>query len=387
MYQEILEKNLLAIQHQKLFYPLDTEVEKAVALLNEYKILTISGLRHTGKTKLIYALLKKTQSFWSCFYYNSDIDMLWVIKNQEDMITLLDIYVRIYGVPKIIVLQNTNNIERIKTFISQLYKTKKYKLIIVGNNIKIEGVPDMEMFPLGIDAMNFPNKDFWGIAEVRIVPDVFYKDFLLQTLKHDIVSRDILEAYTIKNITLFYQVITYIAQIDGYFSLREIHRNLESHGVELSLLTMIDYLNAALNTKLLSRCYLYDLKHKNIITSKIQYFFGDVGVRRAFCTEKVFEENILALEFRRRGYEIFWGLNGRFQFSFRALKEKQEFCVHLETSLDKDTIRKSARKLAKLGDHSQKYIIVSDISSLGMRKFEEDGVKIVDMLGFIKELF
>lgn len=76
------------------------------------------------------------------------------------MITLLDIYVRIYGVPKIIVLQNTNNIERIKTFISQLYKTKKYKLIIVGNNIKIEGVPDMEMFPLGIDAMNFPNKDF-----------------------------------------------------------------------------------------------------------------------------------------------------------------------------------------------------------------------------------
>lgn len=119
------------------------------------------------------------------------------------------------------------------------------------------------------------------------------------------MSRDILEAYTIKNITLFYQVITYIAQIDGYFSLREIHRNLESHGVELSLLTMIDYLNAALNTKLLSRCYLYDLKHKNIITSKIQYFFGDVGVRRAFCTEKVFEENILALEFRRRGYEIF----------------------------------------------------------------------------------
>lgn len=63
MYQEILEKNLLAIQHQKLFYPLDTEVERAVALLNEYKILTVSGLRHTGKTKLIHALLKKTQSF------------------------------------------------------------------------------------------------------------------------------------------------------------------------------------------------------------------------------------------------------------------------------------------------------------------------------------
>lgn len=138
MYQEVLERNLSYIQHQKLYSTLDKEVIEAVSLLNDAKIITVSGLRHTGKTKLVHALLKKTQSFDQCFYYNSDLDTLGSIKNQQDMIMLLDIYVRIYGVPKIIVLQNTNNIEGIKGFIAQLYKTKKYKLIIVGNNIKIE---------------------------------------------------------------------------------------------------------------------------------------------------------------------------------------------------------------------------------------------------------
>jgi predicted AAA+ superfamily ATPase len=147
MFQNILERNKVYIQNQKLYFPLDQEVIRAVHILNEQKIFTLSGLRHTGKTKLVHALLKKTQSFDQCFYFNGDIDTLGGIKNEKDMITLLDIFVRMYGIPKIIVLQNCSTIAGIKSFIAQLYKTKKYKLIIVGNNIKIEGVQDIELFP------------------------------------------------------------------------------------------------------------------------------------------------------------------------------------------------------------------------------------------------
>jgi hypothetical protein len=47
---------------------------------------------------------------------------------------------------------------------------------------------------------------YGGIPEVRMVSDVSYKTFLLDALKNDIILRDILEAYNIKNISLFYQV-------------------------------------------------------------------------------------------------------------------------------------------------------------------------------------
>ena len=76
MFQDILERNKVYIQNQKLYFPLDQEVIRAVHILNEQKIFTLSGLRHTGKTKLVHALLKKTQSFDQCFYFNGDIDTL-----------------------------------------------------------------------------------------------------------------------------------------------------------------------------------------------------------------------------------------------------------------------------------------------------------------------
>lgn len=160
MYQEILEKNLSFIKNQKSYRKFDSKVQTSVHQLNQHNIITLSGLRHTGKTKLIAEVLKKTNSFDGAFYYNSELDPLRVIKDKQDLITLLDMYVRLYNVPKIIVLQNTNNIEGIKGFISQLFKTKKYKLIIAGNNIKIEGIQDIELFPLGIDNLNPENNIF-----------------------------------------------------------------------------------------------------------------------------------------------------------------------------------------------------------------------------------
>jgi len=386
MLQEILEKNLRYIQAQKSYRLYDTELTSAVHILNTKNIMTLSWLRHTGKTKLVYEILKKTKSFEKSFYYNSECDPLRVIKDRQDLIVLLDLYVRLYGVPKIIILQNTNNIEWIKDFISQLYKTKKYKLIVVGNNIKIEGVEDIEIFPLGIDFKKQEYNTFGWIAEVRIVPDTQYKIFLLEALKHDIISRDILEAYTIKNISLFYQVLSYIAQISQYVSMRELHRQLTEHSIDISLLTLIDYTNASLNTKVLHRCYLYDVKNKNTISSKVQYFFWDVGIRQSFDTTVTGDENLIFLELLRNGYEVHGGLNGRYQFAFYAQKDSKILALDIDTTWDKTEIRKAARKLAKLWDSSQKYIIVQNKNALNMRKFEEEGVLIIELEEFVKAI-
>ncbi len=111
MYEEILEKNRAFILNMKCFRSYEHKLSELVNILNSNKIVTISGLRHTGKTKLIYTLLQKTQSFEASFYYNSEIDILNTIKTDKEFIILFDLYVRIHGVPKIIILQNTNNIE------------------------------------------------------------------------------------------------------------------------------------------------------------------------------------------------------------------------------------------------------------------------------------
>ena len=386
MYEKLLEKNLEHIKNRKSFRSYDEQLETLVSALNSKKIATVSGLRHTGKTKLIHTLLKKTQSFEKCFYYNSELDSLGTIQTQKDLIIIFDIFVRIYGVPNIIVLQNTNNIEWIKDFISKLYKTKKYKLVIVWNNIKIEGVDDISLFPLGM-LENMEKSVYGWIPEVRIIPDEAYKDFLLEALKHDIISRDILEAYSIKNIPLFYRVMSYISSETQYLSLREMHRNLKDHNIDISLLTMIDYVNAALNTKFLSRCYRYDVKNDNIISSKAQYFFWDAGIRKSFVLEEIdLRENLLYIELESRWYEVFWGINGRFTFEFFAKKNGKTLYIALENSDDKNEIRKTARKLWKIWNTGKKFLIVQNKDSLWMRKFKEDGVQIIEIQELLTEI-
>jgi predicted AAA+ superfamily ATPase len=386
MYEDILEKNRSFIFDMKCYRSYNFELENLVGVLNNKKIATISGLRHTGKTKLIYTLLQKTQSFETSFYYNSELDTLWVIKTDEDFIVLFDLYVRIYGVPKLIVLQNTNNIEWIKKLISKFYSTKKYKIIIVWNNIKIEWVSDIELFPLGM-SNNIESSLYGWIPEVRVAGDIHYKNFLLWALKHDIISQDILQAYNIKNITLFYSVIWYLSQTTGYHSLREIHRNLKDHNIDISLITMIDYINASLTTKFLSKCERYDIKKDNIISSKVQYFFGDVWLRRSFSWESVdLKENLVYIELLQKWYHVSWWINWKFEFEFYAQKPDKSIAIAIDNSGDKVEVRKTARKLAKLWDTSQKYVIVQNKNALTMRKFEESWVQIIEIWELIEAI-
>lgn len=386
MFESLIWENISFIKNQKSFRKYTWELEVLVSEINRNKIVTISWLRHTGKNKLIAELISKTQSSDEVFYFNGDLDKIGSIGNEKDLMTLMDIYVRSYWAPKMVILQNISGIEGIKNFILKLYKAKKYKIVIVWNNIKIQGVKNIELFPLSLTEKNTENYIYGGIPEVRIIPDISYKTFLLEALKHDIISRDILEAYSIKNMKLFYRVMYYLSIQNTYSSLREIHRNLEHHGVDISLLTLTDYVNAGLNTHLLHRAYLYDIKWGKEISSKAQYFFWDVGIRYSFAGKnKVYLENQLFLEFLSRWYEVSWAINGRFEFEIYARKEKSSIEIALQKSWeDKNDIRKKARKLAKIESKSQKFIIVENKESLNMRKFEEQWVKIVELSEFIQ---
>lgn len=385
MFENILEKNRTFIREQKTFRPYLESLEEIVRTLNHKKILSITGIKKSGKTGLIYSVLKKTQSFDDCFYFNNRLDLSGSIKNEHDLITLFDMYVRLYNIPKIIILQDCEAIEGIKSFISKLIATKKYKILLVGNNIRAEWITEFELHPLTSRSTKAEEHIYGWLPDVRIIPDTYYKQSLLSSLRQDILLQDIFIPYNIKNIFLYYNVLGYISSNDGFYSNREMHRQLSLHHVDISLLTLIDYLSSAINTKFLKKSYLYDMKKDWIIQSRACYYFWDTGLRKTFHEDiHILEKNSLFLLLESQNYKVYGWKNGRFEFDFYAKKDSQKsIALHIERSNDKSEIRKTARKLAKIWNNSRKYLIVKNKDSLGMRKFVEEWVHILEFAEFL----
>lgn len=387
MYQELIEKNQTYIRNIRAYRNFSKELNTLTDILNKNSLVTLTWLKHTGRTSLISLMLEKTNKYNDTFYYNAELDTLWSIKNKDNFIILFDLYVRINGTPKIIVLQNMNNIEWIKQLILQLYKTKKYKILLVWNNIQIEWVNNIELFPLWITD-NIEKNKRWGLPAVRVIPENSYKDLLLTSIRNDILMVDIIEAYNIKNVTLYINVLSYLSEINNYSSIREIHRNLWDHQIDISHLTLIDYLASATNTKILSKCYRYDMKSKKEISSKVQYYFGDVWIRKTFAhTEIALSQNLLYIELLSKWYTVQWWINWKFIFDFYVNKWDSKLCIHFESSRNKSEIRKTARKLAKIDTWAMKFVVVESKENIEwMRKFEEQWVKIVEFLELVSYL-
>lgn len=78
---------------------------------------------------------------------------------------------------------------------------------------------------------------------------------------------------------MYTQVISFLAKIRDNISLRELQRELNSHGISIALMTLSDYVDASLKSKFLRKMSKYDVKAKKEIPTKLKYYFSDTGMR------------------------------------------------------------------------------------------------------------
>lgn len=385
--ENLLEKNKKFFFEKKVFFSRTNTLKKLVLALNNKKIAIVSGMRYSGKTKFVLDMIQKTWAKEHTFYFNAEVDTLGKVKHASDLHTLLDLHKKIESIPKIIILQNINKIQGIKDYIGTLYKEGIYKIIIVWNNIKIGGVTEVEVFPLSVKKLGYDKIGgylrYGGIEEVQLVRDLYFKTFLLQSITEHIISQDIVHTYDIKSKNLYYQVIAFLAKINKNISLRELQRELEAEGISIALMTLTDYMDASVKSKIIKKVTKYDIKANKEIPTKITYYFGDTGVRNTLLgdieTPVISIINTLYNELEKKWYTVYNGVNGRFEMTFRAKKWEKILSIHMHETSDKNELKKDARKLAKLGDTSKKYLLVEEKEIYNMRKHRIDDVTIVNI--------
>ena len=207
---------------------------------------------------------------------------------------------------------------------------------------------------------------------------------IVNGIYHTVVSRDIVNRHRINRQDLFDRVVKYIIENVGKtFSANSISKFLKSEHRKISVESIYNYLRWLEQAFIIYPCRRYDLQGKSILKTQEKYYLADVSLKYALMgyNRKMLDgtmENIVFLELKRRGYEVFIGKNNTKEIDFIASRRDEKIYVQVCVQLPEGSDREIGN-LMEVKDHYPKYVVTLNSFDTGI----ENGIKIVHLADFL----
>lgn len=209
---------------------------------------------------------------------------------------------------------------------------------------------------------------------------------IVNGIYHTVVSRDIVKRHRINRQDLFDRVVRYLIENMGKtFSANSITKFLKSEHRTVSVEAIYNYLRWLEQAFIIYPCQRYDLQGKSVLKTQEKYYLADVSLK--YCLlgydRRMLDgalENIVFLELKRRGYDVFIGKNETKEIDFVATRREERIYVQVCVQLPADSDREIGN-LMEIRDHYPKYVVTLNSMDVGV----ENGVRIVHLADFLLE--
>ena len=199
-----------------------------------------------------------------------------------------------------------------------------------------------------------------------------------------VITRDISKRHKIRNAELFDRVVKYIIENVGKtFSANNIVTFLKNEKRELSVETIYNYLKWLCEAYIIYPCKRYDIQGKAVLKTFEKYYLSDISFKYSqmgFDSKMISAmlENIVFLEMKRRGYDVFIGKNKDKEIDFIAQRREEKIYVQVCVRLPENSDRETAN-LMEIKDHYHKYVVCYDSLASG----NDNGIEIVNATDFL----
>jgi predicted AAA+ superfamily ATPase len=183
-----------------------------------------------------------------------------------------------------------------------------------------------------------------------------------------VVLRDVMQRNTIRNTDMLERIIRFVFDNTGsLFSARSISDCFKNQGRKLSVDTVLEYIAALESAYIIEKVRRYDIKGKKLLNVKEKYYSADVSFIHALLGYNDSRisgvlENIVYLELKRRGYEVFTGQFDDREIDFVCTKQGEKIYVQVAYIIgdDEKVIKREFGNLLKIEDQFPKYVISFD---------------------------
>ena len=188
----------------------------------------------------------------------------------------------------------------------------------------------------------------------------------LLDMYQSILLKDIVKRYNIRDVDLLQRFMMYVMNnIGQIFSANTISKYLKSEGRNFSKETIYNYIDAAKSAFLIHSAARYNIKGKEILKTNEKYFVNDLGLRSLYFNNELdigqALENVVYLELRRRGYDIYVGKFGDQEVDFIVLKGDSKMYIQVAYLLvESATIEREFSVLEEITDNFPKLVISMD---------------------------
>jgi len=219
----------------------------------------------------------------------------------------------------------------------------------------------------------------------------YLKDLFELTYLKDIVERN-----QVQRKDVLESVVNMVASsIGSMTNPNKLTNTFKSKGTkELSINTVIQYLDYLIDSFLIEKVDRYDIKGKRYIQSTSKYYFTDLGLRNARLNfrqqeENHIMENIVYLELVRRGYNVDVGIveiregdkRKQLEVDFICHQHNKKYYVQVALNLDTTTkTDQETRPFINIADSFKKIIVVRDDIKPWIT---EEGILIIGIIEFL----
>ena len=385
-------------------------ISKIKPFINKPVLKILTGMRRVGKSSLLHIIkdeILKDVADENKVYINFEATNLLSINNVNSLLEYLkplleDVKGKVY-----FFLDEIQIVDGWEEVISDLKHNRDYDIFLTSSNKKLisslsEKYVEFEIQPFTFSEFKkaFENMElskenlFYKFIQLGGLPFLKYFDLdetpsfeYLNDIYNTVLVKDVLQYNNIRDVDLFNHIFSYVlTNIGQSFSASSIKTYLKNKNKNISVDTILNYLEYCNIAFLIKKVPRYNITSKKTLKVDEKYYLTDHGFRQATgfpITQDIKRilENIVYIELLSRGYEVKVGKVKDKEINFIAKKEKSLSYYQISYKIRDEKIRERIfETYNSITDNFPKYVLSMDHSN-----FSQDGVIHKNIIDFLLE--
>lgn len=385
-------------------------ISKIKPFINKPVLKILTGMRRVGKSSLLHIIkdeILKDVADENKIYINFEATNLLSINNVNSLLEYLKPLLENVKGKVYFFLDEIQVIDGWEEVISDLKYNRDYDIFLTSSNKKLisslsEKYVEFEIQPFTFSEFKkaFENMElskenlFYKFIQLGGLPFLKYFDLdetpsfeYLNDIYNTVLVKDVLQYNNIRDVDLFNHIFSYVlTNIGQSFSASSIKTYLKNKNKNISVDTILNYLEYCNIAFLIKKVPRYDILSKKTLKVDEKYYLTDHGFRQAtgFPITQDIErilENIVYIELLSRGYEVKVGKVKDKEINFIAKKEKSLSYYQISYKIrDEKTRERIFETYNSITDNFPKYVLSMDHSN-----FSQDGVIHKNIIDFLLE--